>query len=342
MHTMKVLDLFRRRSFSHVVNNQLSTNRDEEYIKELKSVVFEPIFILGVHRSGTSILYKMLAATGAFNSVTAYHLINYNELLFNHYEKKENESKQKLTESFLKNGLKDRGIDRLRVTADFAEEYGFLLGTKTVSMSITKKNADLFTEMCKKIQNISGNQKPLLLKNPYDFNNFLFIKQIFPSARFVFIHRHPVKTISSMLNAIRTILKEKNPYTARLSKIYDRCYSNPLLLQALRFIFFTIPECSVVLITRITASATGYYLKNVEALPKKDYISITYEELCEHPSETLKSIMDKLGVPLVSNFDAASLMRPRNVHVEPSVRQLQTYIYDQMKAYFEQFDYSKE
>jgi hypothetical protein len=61
--------------------------------------------------------------------------------------------------------------------------------------------------MCKKIQFIAGNDKPILLKNPYDFPNFLYIKRVFPNARFVFIHRNPLKTISSTLNAIKMILK---------------------------------------------------------------------------------------------------------------------------------------
>lgn len=74
-------------------------------------------------------------------------------------------------------------------------------------MFITRKNVALFTEMCKKIQFIAGNDKPILLKNPYDFPNFLYIKRVFPNARFVFIHRNPLKTISSTLNAIKMILK---------------------------------------------------------------------------------------------------------------------------------------
>ncbi len=317
-------------------------NRDEEHLNKLTNIVFEPFFILGVHRSGTSILYKMLAATGLFNTVTAYHLLYYNELLCNYHEKKEKEAQQRLTESFLKKGLRDRGIDQLRVTADFAEEYGFLLATRTMKMSITKKNADLFKEMCKKIQFISGNKKPLLLKNPYDFNNFLTIKQMFPTARFVFIHRHPLKTLSSLVKAIRTILEEKNPYTVRLSKVYDQCYSNPLLLKPLRFMFFTIPECSVILMTSLTARMTRYYIKHIKELSKEDYISITYEELCTHPMETLQSILDKLGVSSISNIDAESLMQPRKVDIDPSVRKLHRYIYDLMRSYFEKFGYLKD
>jgi len=320
----------------------MGINPDQNYIQDLEQVDFQPVFILGMHRSGTSILYKMLSATGNFNPVTAYHLINYNELLYNYHQNKEEQAKQELTESLRKNGVSDRGIDRLKVTAEFTEEYGFLLNKKTIQMFITRKNIALFTEMGKKIQFIAGNDKPILLKNPYDFPNFLYIKQVFPNARFVFIHRHPLKTISSTLNAIRTIVNEKNPYTARLSKIYEKFYSNPLLLQPLRFILYALPECCVVLLTRITAQATDYYLKNIGKLPKEDYISITYEEFCQHPQETLENIMERLSVTMRKKIDAASMMSPRNVDVDASVQKLQKYIYTSMKAYFDKFHYQRD
>lgn len=317
-------------------------NQEEQCLKELTHVAFQPVFILGVHRSGTSILYKMLVATGCFNPVTAYHLINYDRLLTNHHEQQEKIEKQKLTASLLKNGLTDRGIDRLKITADFAEEYGFLLGRKTAKMSITKKNVALFTELCKKIQFIAENDKPILLKNPYDFPNFLYIKQVFPTAKFVFIHRHPLKTISSMLRAIRTILKKKNLYTSQLSRTYERCVTNPLLLYPLRFIFWTIPECSVVLITRITAHATGYYLKNIGKLPTDDYVAITYEEFCKHPQETLETIMKKLSLSLKRDTDVAALINPRQVEIEKSVLKLQNYIFRSMNMYFNRWGYRRD
>jgi hypothetical protein len=300
------------------------------------------VFILGVHRSGTSILYKMLSATGSFNSVTAYHLINYNELLSNHHWNKEEQAKQKLTESLKKDGVSDRGIDRLKVTADFAEEYGFLLNKKTVQMMLTKKNVELFTELCRKIRVIAGNDKPILLKNPYDFPNFLTIKQMFPGAKFVFIHRHPLKTISSTLNAIRMILKDKNPYTTRLSESYDKFYTNPLLRLPLRFIFFKIPECGVILISRITAKALDYYLKNIKKLPKGDYIAITYEEFCQQPQKTIESIMGTLSLNMIKKIDASAFMSPRKVDIDTTVRKLRQYIHSSMRTYCDRFHYTFE
>jgi len=322
------------------VNHQNSRSREKQYLKEINHIDFQPVFILGVHRSGTSILYKMLTATGCFNPVTAYHLIDYDELLSNSHEQKEQQAKRQLTESFLKEGLRDRGIDRLKITADFAEEYGFLLGNRTRRMRITKQNVALFIELCKKIQFIAGNHKPILLKNPYDFPNFLVLNELFPNARFVFIHRHPLKTISSTLQAVRTILQEKNPYTARLSRIYNTFFSNPLLLFPLRFMTHTLAICSIVALTRMTKKSTEYYQKNIEKMPKEDYISITYEELCLYPQETLQRIMEKLSLTTLQNVDAATLISPRNVDVDKSVQKLQPFIYKTMKSYFDCFHYS--
>jgi hypothetical protein len=83
----------------------------------------------------------------------------------------------------------------------------------------------------------------------------------------------------------------------------------------------------VVLLTRITAQATDYYLQNIGKLPKEDYISFTYEEFCQHPQETLENIMERLSVTMRKKIDAASMMSPRKVDVDASVQKLQKYIY---------------
>ena len=39
-----------------------------------------PVFILGLHRSGTTLLYEMLAETGYWNCVWAWHVIRVDDL----------------------------------------------------------------------------------------------------------------------------------------------------------------------------------------------------------------------------------------------------------------------
>jgi hypothetical protein len=236
-------------------------------------------------------------------------------------------------------GLQDRKIDQMKVTADFAEEYGFLLNERTIRMYLSPKNIPLFTEMCKKIQFIAGNTKPLLLKNPYDFSNFLFMKQMFPNAKFIFIHRHPLKTISSTQKAFKEIFRNKHPYMARLMRTYEKFYTNPLLRLPFRIAFIRVPEFGVMYIARTTAKATKYYLKNIKKLPREDYIAITYEEFCLHPQRTIEDIMHRLSLNMNITIDVAALMNPRIVDVDSTVQKFLPYISRSMKNYCDMFEY---
>jgi len=322
--------------------NKNIENKDQQHLQLLENVEFQPVFILGLHRSGTSILYKMLNATGCFNPVTAYHLIRYNQLLANHINNQEESSKKELTESFQEKGLDDRGIDKLKINADFAEEYGFLLGQKTLEMYITPKNLPLFTEMAKKIQFISENNKPILLKNPYDLPNFLYIKQVFPNAKFVFIHRHPLKTLSSNINAVDVLLKNKNPYTTQLFRLYNKIFENPLILIPIRLCFSRFKIFGVMFLTMNSSKATKYYLKNIKQLPKQDYISITYEYLCENPQKNIEKIMKSLNIKIDKKIDFTSFIKPRKIDLDPSVLKLRKFIFKLMRKYVKCFGYAPE
>lgn len=315
-------------------------NPDQQYIQQLEKIRFQPIFILGLHRSGTSILYKMLTATGNLNPVTAYHLISYDQLLSNHIHKQEKTAKDKLTNFFKEQGQADRGIDRLTLTADFAEEYGFLLGKKTFQLYLTPKNLSLFIEMAKKIQFISENKKPLLLKNPHDFPNFIYIKQMFPNAKFIFIHRHPFKTLSSLIKALRLLLKSKNPYTNQLLPLYEKVHDNPLLLKLFQLVFSKYSPFGIMLLTLNSVKSVNFYLKNIRHLSKDDYISLTYENLCKKPQENMETILNFLNLPLTTRIDFATFIRPRKTQVDLSVMQMQHFVFKCMRAYFNKFGYS--
>ena len=313
---------------------------DIQYLGKIENIDFQPIFILGLHRSGTSILYKMLTATECFNPVSAYHLIKYDQLLTNYENKRQDDAKKSLTESFRKKGLDDRGIDKLKVTADFAEEYGFFLDNKSAQTLITKKNFSNFNEMCKKITYVSDPKKPILLKNPYDFPNFIYIKKTFPNAKFVFIHRHPFKTLSSTMNALRVLFKDYNYYASQLSRIYNRLYENPLMLYPLRSLTSRLSFLGLILLCYNSSKSTKYYLKNLKNLSDDCFISTTYEELCNSPQKTLENILLTLGITSKKKIDFSSYIKPRKITLDPSVVALKKYIYVSMKTYCKEFGYT--
>jgi hypothetical protein len=311
---------------------------DQPYLHELQGTTFNPVFILGLHRSGTSILYKTLATTDQFNAITAYHIIRYHELLYHHHHQTEKQAKDELTSLLNSQGVADRGIDRLVVNADFPEEYGFLLGQQTLRQNLTPRTLPLFTQLGQKIQYLAGNHRPLLAKNPWDFPNFLFLKTVFPTARFVFIHRHPLKTLSSTLKAYQVLIRQRNPYTELLARGYTQFSENPLLHLPLRAVFVEAPELAAVMLARMAAHATKYYLENIARLPADSYISVTYEQLCSRSRETLERIMQTLGTK--NTIDPQTLIQPRDVPIDPAIQKLAPYIMTIMRPYCEAFGYT--
>lgn len=313
---------------------------DEKYIEKIKNINFKPVFILGLHRSGTSILYKILVSTAYFNPVTAYDIIEYEKLLSNHINNKERVEKDILTNLIRSNGQKDRGIDKLKITADFPEEYGFILGKYSSKYFITKKNVKYFERLAKKIQFIKDNDKPILLKNPWDFGNFIEIKKLIPNARFIFIHRNAFNTLSSFLKAAKSIFKKKNFYTSLLYKNYEITYENPLLLFITRFLFSNYHPFGGMYLTKIDSKSSKYYINNIDKLPKKDYIELTYEDLCKNPNKNISKILGFLDLES-KNTDFSSFIKKRKTNLDPIIRFLKKYIYKSMKKYFEKFGYDK-
>lgn len=315
---------------------------DEPYLNTTRVVTFRPIFILGLHRSGTSILYTMLSATGCFNPSTAYHLICYPQLLKNAAQHQEQKVQQHLTQELHQLGSKDRSIDKLAITADFPEEYGFHLSNYTTHMHLSTANLVHFTEFCQKIQFLAANQKPILLKNPFDFSNFLFIKKHFPTAQFIFIHRNPLQTLSSTLTTFQILFRKKNVYAARLSRIYTTLYTLSLTKHLLRLCFIHLPFIGIIFLTAYSSKNTRYYLKNITRLPQEAYLSITYENLCKHPQKTMEDILSFLQCTPTQSIDFHSFIKPRNLPLEPTVRRLRRFITTCMRAYCTMFNYISE
>ncbi len=98
---------------------KINNNLDYKYLPITKNISFKPIFIMGLHRSGTSILYKMLASTKKFNTVTAYHILNYDELLYNKVNNLEEKAIKDLEIIFKNKGITNRKIDNLQIYTRF-------------------------------------------------------------------------------------------------------------------------------------------------------------------------------------------------------------------------------
>jgi hypothetical protein len=281
----------------------------------------------------------MLTSTNCFNPVTAYNIIHYEELISIYVNKKEAYVKNKLTKYIRSKGQENRGIDTLKINADFAEEYGFLLGNYSSTYFITPKNVKYFKILAKKIQFISDNNKPILLKNPWDLPHFLTIKKLIPNAKFIFIHRHPYKTLSSFVNATKSIMKKENFYTSILYLDYKKTYENPLLKYGSKILFSDYTPFGALWMIKLDAKGVNYYMKNISTLDKEDYVEVTYESLCSKPNETIKTILDSLNIE-TKNIDFSSYIHPRQTVIDPDIKTLNRYVLKTMKNYFKKFEYN--
>jgi Sulfotransferase family len=268
---------------------------DRKFLPLLDGVSFDPVFIIGDHRSGTTLLYKILADTASFQVFTAYHVIHYDEILANHQTGRELEAKQDLAGRFLKLGISDRIIDRVPASPDTPEEYGFSLEDSQRPM-VRPANKARLVEICRKLQFTQTGTKPLLLKNPWDVLNFADLKTYFPNARLVFLHRHPLGVINSQVRAIRSLISVRNEYTALLANWYTRLWQSPVKLAAMRLMFGEGSPLWRSIVPPHVLRANHYFAENIGRIPKEDYFSLCYEDVCRNPSVTIEKLLAFLRV----------------------------------------------
>ena len=324
--------------------NQLLTDTnndlDEKYLYLLNKVDFTPIFIMGEHRSGTTLLYKTLVETECFNFVKAYHIIKYKKILSNHVNDIENQAYQELDDQLKSLGINDRVIDKLKVTPDFPEEYGFILRNLVGDDSkLTDENLSIFKELCQKVQLTSKQNRPLLLKNPWDFSQFLYIKKSLPNAKIIFIHRHPIHVINSKLKAVRSFFSNWNSYLALISQRYKKIFKNPIKLFFYRMLYSSYFDLGLHRTIKDYLTSTSYFLENIGKLPQTDYISIKYEDLCDRPEETILKVLEFLELEARKNLDYQNLIETRPTNLLPEVEKNYDLICQKLKPYLKYHNY---
>lgn len=268
-----------------------------------------PVFILGMHRSGTTLLYEMLAETGHWNTLWAWHVASYDEIRSGVTDKAASQSA--FQQRLINAGMETRGVDAVKAGPDSKEEYCFIMDNKGYGSKLTRKALPLFREICTTVQQTFPEQRPLLLKNPWDFGNAPVIRQLIPSARFVYIHRHPQETVDSMWRFLNQAFQEPNAYMAMMSQRYADITRSRWKMGLLKTIVRRIPGLFIDgLISWFGRQCDGY-LKTIDQVPAEARVEITYDELCAQPNETIQRIRDQFSLP-PDGCDFSSKISRRN------------------------------
>lgn len=308
---------------------------DDPHLDLLEQVDFTPVFILGPHRSGTTLLYQMLQASGQFNVVNTYHVIHYDEIVHNHLNHAENAAKEALESHFREKGLNHRIIDDIKVGPDLPEEYGFILRNASFKPYVDETSLAKFIELCKKIQLSSVAGRPLLLKNPRDFSRFRFLHQNFPRSKFIFVHRDPIQTINSHVKAIRAVFRARSEYQATINHSYRRMFANPLRLFLGRMRVSARLGLDLRRVRRDYERRVNRFLENIESFPGQAYYSVKYDELCSRPASVVSEILAFLQLPAMQPVDYAALIRKRDVVLLDGVRKERPAIRRSLRTYYQ-------
>lgn len=325
---------------------------DAPYLGQLKEMPSELVFIMGCHRSGTSMLYHLLAYTGQLDYISAYDIIKYDELLHNRINGREAQVKADL-QSVLQQEP-SRGLDDLPVGAELPEEYRFLMREENPPVvfnfkkrmdklffapNLTPASLDAFNQICRKKRFLAGADRPLVLKNPADYYfNFWAVHQMLPKAKFIFIHRHPLQMFNSYLHGFPAILKERSNYAALLDKRYRELFSRMPLRRQLFLAVFRSKMMSRLLLTRLVESFE-YYMTHVSKLPPEQYASVRYEDLCTDPVGTLSGIGKQLGLNLIPRVPE-KFVSPRHLPIPERVKQHYAKRVEEMTPYLQHCQYT--
>jgi hypothetical protein len=294
---------------------------------------FQPVFILGPHRSGCGPLYRALAGTGAFNLVTAYHVLHRDSLLEWHVNGREAEARAALAARLA--ALDVRDGEAPPVGPDLPEDYAHALSYQRPLPRFSRRNFPGFLRFCNTLQLLQGAERPLLLKNPFDSRRFVDIKRALPHARFVFLHRSPVDVINSQVRMIRALLAERHDYHALVVEWYRSVWQSRWRLAIAR----TLYARSRLLVHHVRWNLVRlcrFLVRNVDRV-SEDAIHVRYSDLCARPDEVVGALLEFCPARPRTPLTSATLLRSRASVIDPYVSRYEAAINRQTAQYRQRF-----
>lgn len=292
-------DTYKRRArqigFYSMLTSPLMYLQDRLKNRRIKAISFEgkePVFILGHWRSGTTFLHYLMAKDPALG-----YLCNYQAYVFN-IALLSSKRVRYLTKPFFP---KTRPMDNVKLSPFTPAEEDQPLSTFSVCTAIqtfffpqdrvyfdkynifknvsAKEKAQWqkdYTYLVKSIA-LYNNNKRLVLKSPHNTSRVKELLELFPNAKFVFIHRDPYVTYNSMVHLFNKVIK-----TQLLQDISDD----------------EIKE----LIIYMFRETLNKYIAERDLIPKGNLVEIAYDDLDIQPMEQMEMIYSKLGL---SGFETA-------------------------------------
>lgn len=291
------------------------TDWDHDLALNMPPVEKGPVFIMGLHRSGTTFLYDLLRHTLPLAGFELYHLFYFQRLLYNRHHNLESQDRATLNRLFQALNIHDRSLDAIHISDATVEEYGWLIGAVDGVPHITERNAGVLDLLCRKLMALSPEAAMVILKNPWDTGHAPGLLRHFPEARFVYIKRNPLAILRSEVNVLHTLLTGRQPFHALLSDFLLKPKGKLAthlahgLWGVLRLLHEHLPRSvSAALFRRHTARRILVDLRryrcDLQQLPAERVCELDYDELVSDPVLVVARLARFLGVEPLTQVQA--------------------------------------
>lgn len=295
-----------------------------------------PVFIIGHWRSGTTHLGNILSRSTRFGYISPFAVgLPWNFLLLGKWLRP-------LLESMLP---ADRLVDRVPVKPDSPQEDEFALANmqsisflngwyfpgnfeSNFSMGLhfdncSREEIDRWKQahayFLKKVY-IDQQHKRLIVKNPAYTTRIPVLRELWPGAKFIFIHRNPLRVFKSMRKLHR------NMFSALALQDYSHVDIDEYVLSTF-------------------ARMMDTYIKDSASCDEDELVEVRYDELDHHPLEVIRHIYDRLNLgifdedrePISEYLDSISRYR-KNVYEDTD--QEKSMVFNRWEKYFDHWNYT--
>ncbi|MDT0593763.1 sulfotransferase [Glaciecola petra] len=250
------------------------------------------IFIMGLHRSGTTFLYESLTEYYGTAKLSIFDIVYFPELLNISKNNAENEYKHALSSFFHALAYSKRGNDSISLGPNTAEEYGWILKRWGSAFSCNQKTLPLMRQIIHKLSAINTDSQALILKNPWDIGQGKFISDNFPEAKFIYIKRSPKEILNSEINNALHFTETKDPLLSLLSNsipITRRLTKTFTILRLLlgRRVF---TKLIAKLMTGDIVNNLQKYQHDIKQIEKSKVFELDYSDLIDNAHDTYTAL----------------------------------------------------
>jgi hypothetical protein len=286
----KYRPMTRRIAFMSYLSRPLQLLQNNLFRGNLKRINFEdnpPLFVIGHWRTGTTFMHNLLHLDKRFGYLSNYQAFIFtvallspklmrilSKPLFPEERSQDNvkvsptypaEEEQPFSMISTRSGLQTFFFPRNRM---YFDKYNVFKGISVREKRLWRRDYIYL------LRNISlyNHKKPLLLKNPHNTGRVKELLELFPHAKFVFLHRDPYTVYLSTLHMYDKVVRTQFFHDVTDKEIED-------------------------LVMYISRETLQKYLDDRHLIPEGNLIEIAYKDLSEKPYETVKKIYETLSLP---------------------------------------------